>query len=251
MDLSELFVNDAPRSGARRRNIADRPRARVRNQLLHRLRLRIVFEQRHRAVAIGKKIDLAADPHRIDVVRIRAWNLHRGKIAQIRDPQVTRLAAAIPLPCHEVGEAGRELAAIERGVNQALAVGRISARAGHGQRQRGWQSAFGRYREKLGIARLALAVRAKQDALAVGSPAHHTIGVGMKRDPLRNAAAGGYRENVRIAVVFAGERDRVAIRRKRGVGFEALAGREPLRGAALTGHTPQIARVGKDNQVFI
>ena len=46
----------------------------VLDQLLHLLRLEIVGEQGHRAIAVGKEINGVADPHRVEVVGIVAGN---------------------------------------------------------------------------------------------------------------------------------------------------------------------------------
>ena len=61
---------------------------------------------------------------------------------------------------------------------------------------------------------------------------------------------GGDDEHVHVAVVFAGEGDARAVGRKRRIGFDAGAAGEAHGVAAITRHTPQIARVGEHDMGF-
>src|ERR1035438_8283271 len=127
MYLPELLVDDAARSGAGRRDVL----AGILDQLADLLRLRIVAEQRHRAVAVGEKVRLVADPHGIDVVGIGARHFDGAQVGKIDQPQVAGRTAAIALPGHEVGEPGCELAAVNGRVEHAFAIRRIRAHAAH------------------------------------------------------------------------------------------------------------------------
>ena len=182
--LPELLVDDAARSGAGRHDVL----AGVPYQLGDLLRLGIVAEESHRAIAIGEEIGLVADPHRIDIVGIGARHFDCGEVGEIDHPEIAGRTASIPLPRDEVGEARCELPAIDGCIDHALAIGRIGAHAAHGQRQRFGKAAFGRHRIKLRVSGLAEAIGAEQNALAVGSPAHHAVGVGMIGDALGNSA---------------------------------------------------------------
>src|SRR5439155_13639069 len=87
------------------------------------------------------------------------------------------------------------------------------------------------------------AVRPEENALPIGRPAHYAVRIGMVGDALRNAAGHGNRENVDIAVVLAGEGQRLTVGREDGFGLKSYARGETSGRAAVTGHAPQIARI--------
>src|SRR4029077_4756208 len=62
--------------------------------------------------------------------------------------------------------------------------------------------------EELGIESVRTGTGGEEEnALAVGCPSHDLVGAGMVGEPLGHASCGRDDEDVRIAVVFAGERD--------------------------------------------
>ncbi len=242
VNLPELLIDNPAGSRAGGIDVL----ARVFDQLGDRLALRIVAEQGHFSrVTVRQEKDFVPDPHRINVVRIRAREFLGAQIGQIHHPQIASRTPAVPLPRHKVIESGCELAAIHRRVHHALAIRRISAKRGHGQRQYLGQTTVRRNRVELVVARITEAIGAEQDALAVGSPTHHAVRIRMIGGALGNAAARGHAEHVDISVIFARECDGIAVRRKRGLGLHPRAGRQPCGHAALPRHAPQIAGVGK------
>ena len=101
-----------------------------------------------------------------------------------------------------------------------------------GKRQDFGQSALRRYRVELRVSRLAQSIGAEENPLAVWSPPDNAIRIGVEGHALGNAAGSGHREDIDVAVVFAGERERLAVGRKRGVAFEArpaMSGAKRLR----------------------
>ncbi len=89
--------------------------------------------------------------------------------------------------------------------------------------------------ECIGIAR-----RRKEDVLSVGRPAGGDVGAGMKCDAPGIAARCGDDVNVQHAVVFAGERDPLAVRREMRAALDAWSGGEANRFAAIAAHFPEI-----------
>ena len=59
---------------------------------------RVIGEEADRTIAVRKEVDVVADPHGVEVVRIVARNLLHVGIGQARDPDGHGLAAAIALP---------------------------------------------------------------------------------------------------------------------------------------------------------
>ena len=161
-----------------------------------------------------------------------------GQVAKVDQPQVTCRAAAIALPGDEVGEPGSELAAVDGRVHHSFAIRRINPHAAHGQRQHIGKSAFGRHRVELRVPRLAQPVGAEQNARAIGSPAHHAVGSRVKRHAFGNAAGDRHGEDVHVAVIFAAERQRLAIGGKGGIAFEARPRREVCGHAAIAADAP-------------
>src|ERR1017187_1689827 len=247
MNLPELFVDDGARPGGGVFDVLPR----VFDELIHLLAARIVLEQRYRPVAVGEEIDFVADPHRVEIVRIRARDFFRFQIREIHHPDVAGAPPAVSLPRNEVVTVGGELPAVQRLVGHAFHIRRIGSSEGHGKRQSLGQAAFRGNREELRIARVAFAIRAEEDSLAVRRPAHHRVRVGMERNAFGNTARGRQGEDIGVAIVLARESDGLAIRREGRGAFLAGAGGEPRGYAALAVDRPQIARIRKDDLCLV
>jgi len=96
----------------------------------------------------------------------------------------------------------------------------------------------------------AEAVRTEEDVFAVGRPAENDVVRGVKRESLGLAAFGGDNIYVRVAVVFAGEGDPLAVGRKFGEELVADVRGQAAGGAAFARGDPQVAGVGEDDLVF-
>ena len=239
MDLAELLVNNAARTGGGVLDILPG----ILDQLVHLLTGGVVAEQGDRPVAVGQEIDLVADPHGREIVGGGARNRFGLQVGEIDDPDIAGAPAAVPFPGDEVIGVGSELAAIERLVCHAFHVRGVRTGERHRQWQSRGQSAVGRHGEELRVARIGLAIGAEQDLLSVGGPAHHAISLGMEGDALGHAAAGRDREHVGVAVVVARERQRGAVGGKRRTALAAGAHGKPRRHAAVAADGPQIAGV--------
>src|SRR5579859_4365384 len=94
VDSAKLLIDESVGPRGKRFEIE----ALVRNDLLYSFGLRVVSEERHRPVAVGKKIDRVAKPNRILIIRILAGHFFEGKVAQPHDIDRRGLPAAIAFP---------------------------------------------------------------------------------------------------------------------------------------------------------
>ena len=178
----------------------------------------VVAEEVHRPVTVGEVVDLVADPHREDVLRVVVGDLLQFGRTHAVDPDVVGLAAAIVFP-------GAEFA--EHPVHgQVLPVGRIAAEAAFGGR-----NLLGRAAGCVHLAELAaqatesMRLAAIDDLFAVGCPAHDdVVGTHAFADQVTAheggighapgfAARDGNRVHFGIAVVLAGESHGLAVGR--------------------------------------
>src|SRR5262249_52774400 len=162
-----------------------------------------------------KEVNLVADPHGVDVIRVGAGDFFGCKVRQINCPEVTRFAASVAFPGDEALRRAAELPAVQRRVYHTLAVRGKGSGERHRQRSRRLRTTAARDGPELRIAgRYAFAVGPEKNALAVERPAHCVVGTGMMRDSLRDAAGRRYGIHVDVAVVFARESDRASVRRE-------------------------------------
>ena len=160
---TELFVDDRARTGRGRLQIE----AVVFHELDHGARRHVVAEQRGRAGAVGEEIDFVADPERVEIVGVFAGHGRHGRVGQLRDPDGRGFAAPVVLD-GDVGVAGPGAAVPAGHVGESGGVGRVGALHAHRHRHLHRKPALDRHGEQLFEARVGLARRAEEDALAVG-----------------------------------------------------------------------------------
>ncbi len=242
LQLAVGLVDDAPRLGvlARPAHVPRRGRRDGRRRLLR----DVVGVEVEGPVAIGVEVDRAADPHRV-AIGARVIGDPRGVVAgQVEDEQVVGLAAAVALLRAEVAEARR--------VDDPLAVRRVGSGARFRHRQRLGRTARRRDRVEPGDRqRPPVAMRPEQDARAVGRPAVHLVVVApagrerparrVERELARLAARARHDVDLLVAVVLAGEREPLAVRREPGEQLQARMRRQARRGAAA-GRRPPTGR---------
>ena len=117
-NLPELFIHDAAGTCAGVTDVM----AGVFDELRDSLCRGIVADRSHRPVTVGEKVDLVGDPHRINVVGVRTRNLLGAQVAEVGYPQVARFPASIPFPGHKALGSPAKLAAVKRGIGQALTI---------------------------------------------------------------------------------------------------------------------------------
>src|SRR5207245_1680744 len=87
------------------------------------LAVSLVNEERHRPVAVGKEVDLAADPHGVRIIGVLPWDFLDVGVGQIGDPDGGSGAAAVALPGHVEPGVGDEAAVGVGHVGEPAAVG--------------------------------------------------------------------------------------------------------------------------------
>ena len=183
----------------------------VLHDLLHLLRLDVVSEEGHRAIAVREEINGVADPHGIEVVGIFAGNHgFNAGIRKIRDPDRFGLSATIALP--------GILPVNVRHIGDARSVRRErrfrSSRQGHLR----CETAFQRNAKELHHARGKCCSRGtKHDLLSVRCPALNTVVLRVIRQPARHTPSGRHHVDSTRAVVIAREGDLRAIGEKSGL----------------------------------
>ena len=237
VERAKLFVNDRARAGRCRLDVESV----IRNHFLHFLALRLIGEQRNRAVAVGKEINRVADPQGIKVVGIFAGNLgFNAGIRKLGKPNGLGLAPSVALP-------GR-LPLVDRHIGQLGSAGRVGAFRGARQGELGREAALGRHGVEARVARgEAGARRAEQNRAPVRRPAHHYVGAGMIRQLARHATLRRNYVDIRIAGVVSRKGHPAAVRRKLRIGFNSNARGEAFRLAAPAVHRPEIPRKTKND----
>ena len=183
-------------------------------QLVDLLRRGIEGEQVELAVAVGAEDDLAADPHRVDVVRPARGlgQLLDALIPGVEDPDAGETAAAVVLPLVECFG--------KRAVGDVPAVGGDLGVGGVGHFEHAGLAARDGHGEELGIGAVAGETgRGEQHRLAVRREAQDDVGRRVPGQALGDAAAGRDDVGVEIAVVLAAERDEPAVGREGGIGL--------------------------------
>jgi len=177
--------------------------------------LRVIDEDIHRTVAVGKEEDIISNPHREDVLSDVVRNVLYRLRGGIVYPDVIRHTALIVFPGTEFAHGTV--------VGQLLSVGRITTETAFGQGNGFGQATFAvdgiEFTGKTTADTVAI-----YDLLAVGAPCHYDIirshavaqiitciGRGVSK-ALRFTACGGYGVHFRIAIILTGKGNRLAIR---------------------------------------
>ena len=172
------------------------------------LRAKIVAVEIHHAIAVADEINGVAVPHGEHVHAARFGQFFVGVVFQVIDGHGQIPAAVVTLPgteflcCFDVSDLG----AVRRKRSQVASRNRQNL--GHSP-LRGHQK-----KPREACRRGARAVRTEENVLAVGCPSEHDVVRRMKGQPLRLAAFRRNEINVRVAVVFAGEGNPLAVRRE-------------------------------------
>ena len=229
-ELTETLQDDA----ARPERCMAKVEPRVLQRLGHFLRLQVIKEERHRAVAVGEEVNPLAVPHGTEVVRVVAREFLDRGVVQIRDPDGRRRAAAIVFPDTESGR--------ERRVGDTLAIGRVARVVAHRQGQRRRRPRVEAHGKERLEARRRGAVRAEENALAVRREGERHFRGRVVSEPLGFAAAHRHAEKIGVAVVTATEDDRLSVGREDRISLDAGRGGQAARFATLAGDDPQVAR---------
>ncbi len=185
---------------------------------------------------VREEVQRAPVPHGLRVVGVVVRQVGRRGVVQVERPDLGRGAAPVALP--------RAGVALLLRVGERHAVRRDGPELAvrHGQLVR--QPALDRDGEELAEALpSALAPRREEDPPPVGRPVQDAVRHGMVGQPPRLAAERGHHVDVDVAVVVGAERDLRAVRREAGERLLTLRRAEPLRGAPLLRHHPDIARI--------
>ena len=192
-------------------------------------------------VAVRQEVELAAMPHGQGVIgAAQAGQAAGGLLLQVVEPDLRGHAPAVALPGAEVRADGL--------VGQELAVRRHGAELGVGQGQGHGQPALLGDKEELVEAVLAgLHAGGEEQGLAVGVPAHESVGHGVVRDPGGHPAGHRQHVDIQVPVVVGGESQLPAIRGEAGEGLLALGGGQALGHTAGLGHQPDVVGVAEGN----
>ena len=206
----------------------------VRRQLLHAACRRIERVQIEFAVAVGIEVELAADPHRVDVVAAirRLGNLPECVVSEAHDRDARRGAAAIGFPLRlrrrlrigDLATVGRDVGIDAPRDRQAL--GERSVRVD---------------REQVHLARgLHVALRAENHATAIVEAFHEIVGA-VPGQALRAAAGDRHDVDVDVAVVIATESNGCTVGREVRLRFLTLGRRHAVGAAAVAVGDPDVA----------
>ena len=193
--------------------------------LPHRLRARVVGEERDRPRAVREEVDGVADPHRVPVVGVLARDLRHARVGEGGDPDGLGLAAAVALP--------RRLPLEERHVRQAASRpantkprGRTAAAARPGTRLRG-----PRCRAATGRGRSCAPSGTARPCRPASSPAPRPVRDGASAASARRRRRGR-RRRPRSGRTFRCRRSSEPSGEIDGAGVAPLPGHEPARLAA-------------------
>ena len=217
-------------------------------------RLRVVDEYVHRVIPVGEEEDLIADPHGEDVLRLVVRHVRHALLLRVVDPDVVRHTAFVIFPRTELAH--------HPVVRQSLAVRGVATEAALGQGNGLGKPALFVYRVQLPGEAIAYPI-AIHDARTVGRPGHHdvvrphtvaqVIATIRRRisDTQGLATRGGHRVHLRIAIVLAGEGDRLPIRRETREHLVAHVRRKPAGLATRGRHLVQIPGVREDDLLSV
>ena len=196
----------------------------------------VVFEQRHRTVAVREEIHALADPDGCKVIRVFARNLHEVEGLQVDEPHRRRLPASVafprPLPLHHrhVGEGASIL-------GQAPLA---RARQRQQRRQTGAVGVNTQQPRKIGVTG---AEGLDQHVLAVRGPADRSFTGGVPGQAPRHSARRIDHVDVVRAAGFDGVRDLQAVGRIIRAGRHGVHRRQSFRVAAFPCDRPNIAAI--------
>ena len=203
------------------------------------LRFVVVGKDIGDAIAVGDEEDGVADPRGVHVFGIGPGRGDEVVILGVDDPDGPVLASAIiaalfvPGGVHAVGDVG--------------AVGGDFSLIGARERERGFYAAFDwdGPEARGGVGRCGGAGRGEEDRLAVGGPALHGVGAGVKGEALGLAAFGGDDVDVGVAGVVAAEGDPFPVGGEMGIGGGSLKTGKAAGGASGAVDGPDVVGVGE------
>ena len=234
INSAELFVDQRVRPSRQRFQVQPF----VVQHLLYRLGFRVIREQAHRTVAVGKEINRVAEPHRMRIVGVFPRDFLQRQVAEFHDIDRRGLPALVALP--------RSLPLQVGHVGDSSSIRRKPSFLGAPHRQDfGPPALHGHGVQAVKIA-VGFSARIEQHALAVGRPADHHVSIGMPGQPPRFTTGCRDDEGIHIAVVLPAERNPIAVGRKDRLRLMSASG-ELARFPALARHTPQVAAPNEDH----
>ena len=237
VDRAGLLVGDHPAPGVHAAQVEALERA-------ERLDLagpgRVAVEV-HRAVAVGREVDVAVEPAGERVAGAEVGDLLGVVGLQIEDPDRRNATTAVPLP-------GAERVA-DRGVGDPLAGGVEARVCGLRNGERLGHAAADRHQEQLGDRRPRCPPAAEQDPIPVRMPVAHEVAVRVPGQAPRPPALDRDHVDVGVALVLRGIRDPASVRADAWGSLVARRARQPPRVAAGSVDDPEVLRVDEDHVI--